>query len=123
MLVPQIVGQEHYDVAMEVKSTLARYEDLQDVIAILGMEELSERDQKTVIRARRIQRFLSQPFFSAEEFTGDPGKFVPLEETIRGFKEILEGRHDSIPEQAFYMVGTIDDAMEKAKQIMEDVSQ
>lgn len=123
MLVPQIVGQEHYDVAMEVKSTLARYEDLQDVIAILGMEELSERDQKTVIRARRIQRFLSQPFFSAEEFTGNPGKFVPLEETIRGFKEILEGRHDSIPEQAFYMVGTIDDAMEKAKQIMEDVSQ
>jgi len=110
-------------VAMEVKSTLARYEDLQDVIAILGMEELSERDQKTVIRARRIQRFLSQPFFSAEEFTGNPGKFVPLEETIRGFKEILEGRHDSIPEQAFYMVGTIDDAMEKAKQIMEDVSQ
>jgi F-type H+-transporting ATPase subunit beta len=123
MLAPQIVGQEHYDVAMEVKSTLARYEDLQDVIAILGMEELSERDQKTVIRARRIQRFLSQPFFSAEEFTGNPGKFVPLEETIRGFKEILEGRHDSIPEQAFYMVGTIDDAMEKAKQIMEDVSQ
>lgn len=123
MLVPQIVGQEHYDVAMEVKSTLARYEDLQDVIAILGMEELSERDQKTVMRARRIQRFLSQPFFSAEEFTGNPGKFVPLEETIRGFKEILEGRHDSIPEQAFYMVGTIDDAMEKAKQIMEDVSQ
>lgn len=123
MLAPQIVGQEHYDVAMEVKSTLARYEDLQDVIAILGMEELSERDQKTVIRARRIQRFLSQPFFSAEEFTGNPGKFVPLEETIRGFKEILEGRHDSIPEQAFYMVGTIDEAMEKAKQIMEDVSQ
>jgi F-type H+-transporting ATPase subunit beta len=123
MLAPQIVGQEHYDVAMEVKSTLARYEDLQDVIAILGMEELSERDQKTVIRARRIQRFLSQPFFSAEEFTGNPGKFVPLEETIRGFKEILEGRHDSIPEQAFYMVGTIDDAIEKAKQIMEDVSQ
>lgn len=123
MLAPQIVGQEHYDVAMEVKSTLARYEDLQDVIAILGMEELSERDQKTVMRARRIQRFLSQPFFSAEEFTGNPGKFVPLEETIRGFKEILEGRHDSIPEQAFYMVGTIDDAMEKAKQIMEDVSQ
>jgi len=123
MLVPHIVGQEHYDVAMEVKSTLARYEDLQDVIAILGMEELSERDQKTVIRARRLQRFLSQPFFAAEEFTSNPGKFVPLEETIRGFKEILEGRHDSIPEQAFYMVGTIDDAMEKARKIMEGVSQ
>jgi len=122
MLAPHIVGQEHYDVAMEVKSTLSRYEDLQDVIAILGMEELSERDQQTVIRARRIQRFLSQPFFAAEEFTDNPGKFVPLEETIRGFKEILEGRHDSIPEQAFYMVGTIDDAMEKARQIMEDIS-
>ncbi|MDF1518967.1 MAG: F0F1 ATP synthase subunit beta [Brevefilum sp.] len=122
MLAPHIVGQEHYDVAMEVKSTLSRYEDLQDVIAILGMEELSERDQKTVIRARRLQRFLSQPFFAAEEFTDNPGKFVPLEETIRGFKEILEGRHDSIPEQAFYMVGTIDDAMEKARQIMEDIS-
>jgi F-type H+-transporting ATPase subunit beta len=122
MLAPHIVGQEHYDVAMEVKSTLSRYEDLQDVIAILGMEELSEKDQKTVIRARRLQRFLSQPFFAAEEFTDNPGKFVPLEETIRGFKEILEGRHDSIPEQAFYMVGTIDDAMEKARQIMEDIS-
>jgi len=91
-------------------------------LQFLGMEELSERDQKTVIRARRLQRFLSQPFFAAEEFTGNPGKFVPLEETIRGFKEILEGRHDSIPEQAFYMVGTIDDAMEKANQIMEDIS-
>jgi F-type H+-transporting ATPase subunit beta len=122
MLAPHIVGQEHFDVAIEVKSTLARYEDLQDVIAILGMEELSERDQQTVIRARRIQRFLSQPFFAAEEFTGNPGKFVPVEETIRGFKEILEGRHDSIPEQAFYMVGTIDDAMEKAREIMEDIS-
>ncbi len=122
MLAPHIVGQEHFDVAMEVKSTLARYEDLQDVIAILGMEELSERDQQTVIRARRIQRFLSQPFFAAEEFTGNPGKFVPVEETIRGFKEILEGRHDSIPEQAFYMVGTIDDAMDKAREIMEGIS-
>ena len=105
---------------MQVKSTLARYEDLQDVIAILGMDELSETDQKTVLRARRIQRFLSQPFFSAEEFTGDTGKFVELEDTIRGFKEILEGRYDQIPEQAFYMVGTIEDAMEKARQIMEE---
>lgn len=117
LLAPHIVGQEHYEVAMQVKSTLARYEDLQDVIAILGMDELSEIDQKTVLRARRIQRFLSQPFFSAEEFTGNPGKFVELEDTIRGFKEILEGRHDSIPEQAFYMVGTVGDAMEKARQI------
>lgn len=119
LLAPHIVGQEHYDVAMQIKSTLARYQDLQDVIAILGMEELSGVDQKTVTRARRIQRFLSQPFFSAEEFTGNPGKFVPLEDTISGFKEILEGRHDSIPEQAFYMVGTISDAMEKAREITE----
>jgi len=117
LLAPHIVGQEHYDIAMQVKSTLARYEDLQDVIAILGMEELSENDQKTVIRARRIQRFLSQPLFAAEEFTGNPGKFVEREDTIQGFKEILEGRHDTIPEQAFYMVGTIDDAMEKARYI------
>lgn len=120
LLAPHIVGQEHYDVAMQVKSILARYEDLQDVIAILGMDELSETDQKTVFRARRIQRFLSQPFFSAQEFTGNPGKFVELKDTIRGFKEIIEGRHDLIPEQAFYMVGTIDDAMEKARQISEE---
>lgn len=119
LLAPHIVGQEHYDVAMQVKSTLARYEDLQDVIAILGLEELSEGDQQTVNRARRVQRFLSQPFFSAEDFTGNPGRFVDLDETIKGFKEILEGRHDSIPEQAFYMVGTIDDAMEKAREITE----
>lgn len=117
LLAPHIVGQEHYDVAMEVKATLARYEDLQDVIAILGMEELSEDDQKTVIRARRIQRFLSQPFFAAEEFTGNPGKFIPLIDTIQGFKQILEGRHDSIPEQAFYMVGSIDEALEKAQKL------
>jgi len=117
LLTPQIVGQKHYDIAMQVKSTLARYEDLQDVIAILGMEELSDRDQKTVIRARRLQRFLSQPFFAAEDFTGDPGVFVQLEDTIKGFEEIIEGRHDSMPEQAFYMVGTINDAMEKARHI------
>jgi F-type H+/Na+-transporting ATPase subunit beta len=120
LLAPHIVGQEHYDVAMQVKSLLARYEDLQDVIAILGLEELSQEDQKTVQRARRVQRFLSQPFFSAEEFTGNPGKFVSLEESIRGFKEILEGRHDSIPEQAFYMVGSIDDAMEKARELTQE---
>jgi F-type H+-transporting ATPase subunit beta len=123
ILTPHIVGQEHYDVAMQVKSTLARYEDLQDVIAILGLEELSEEDQKTVNRARRVQRFLSQPFFSAEEYTSNPGRFVSLEESIQGFKEILEGRHDSIPEQAFYMVGTIDDAMEKARKINEGGAQ
>jgi len=117
LLSPQIVGQAHYDVAMQVKSTLARYKDLQDVIAILGMDELSESDRTTVIRARRIQRFLSQPLFAAEEYTGRSGRFVELKETIRGFQEILGGRHDSIPEQAFYMVGTIDDAMEKARQM------
>jgi len=120
LLAPHIIGQEHYDVAMQVKKLLTRYEDLQDVIAILGLEELSEEDQKTVSRARRVQRFLSQPFFSAEEFTGNPGKFIPLEETIEGFKEILEGRHDTIPEQAFYMVGTINDAMAKANKISQE---
>ena len=120
LLAPHIVGQEHYDVAMEVKTTLARYEDLQDVIAILGMEELSEADQKTVIRARRIQRFLSQPFFAAEEFTGNPGKFIPLADTIEGFKQILDGKHDSIPEQAFYMVGTINEALEKAQKMTDE---
>jgi len=120
LLSPQIVGQEHYDVAMQVKSTLTRYDDLQDVIAILGLDELSEKDQRTVIRARRIQRFLSQPFFSAEDYTGDPGRFVSLQDTVKGFKEILEGKHDSIPEQAFYMVGTIDDVMEKAHNLYQD---
>lgn len=117
LLAPHIVGQKHYDVAMQVKSILARYENLQDVIAILGMDELSESDRKIVIRARRVQRFLSQPLFAAEEFTGESGKFIRLEDTIQGFKEILEGRYDDVPEQAFYMVGTIDDAMEKASQI------
>ncbi len=119
LLAPHIVGEEHYDVAMQVKSLLARYEELQDVIAILGLEELSESDQIAVNRARRVQRFLSQPFFSAEDYTGRAGKFVPIEETIEGFKEILDGKHDSIPEQAFYMVGTINDAMEKARKIDE----
>ncbi len=122
LLTPQIVGREHYDVAMQVKSTLARYEDLQDVIAILGIDELSEDDQRTVYRARRIQRFLSQPFYSAEEFTGNPGKFIELEDTIKGFKEILEGKHDQVPEQAFYMVGTIEDVLEKASQISKEES-
>lgn len=123
LLSPNIVGQEHYDVAMQVKSTLTRYEDLKDIIAILGVDELSEKDQRTVIRARRIQRFLSQPFFAAEDYTGDTGRFVQLNETIKGFKEILEGKHDSIPEQAFYMVGTITEATEKASRLMnEDMS-
>jgi len=119
MLDPLIVGEEHYKVAREVQATLQRYKELQDIIAILGMEELSEEDKLTVHRARRIQRFCSQPFHVAEHFTGTPGKYVPLKETIRGFKEILEGKHDDLPEAAFYMVGTIDEAVEKAKKMRE----
>ncbi len=109
ILDPEVVGREHYEVAREVQKVLQRYKDLQDIIAILGMEELSEEDKLTVSRARKIQRFLSQPFFVAETFTGTVGKYVPLQETIRGFKEILEGKHDDKPEQAFYMKGTIDE--------------
>lgn len=109
ILDPIILGEEHYNVAREVQRVLQRYKDLQDIIAILGMDELSEDDKQTVSRARKIQRFLSQPFFVAETFTGTPGKYVPLKETIRGFREILEGKHDSKPEQAFYMKGTIDE--------------
>jgi F-type H+-transporting ATPase subunit beta len=104
-----IVGQEHYDVARGVQKVLQRYKDLQDIIAILGMDELSEEDKQTVVRARKIQKFLSQPFHVAEQFTGSPGKYVPLAETVRGFKEILEGKHDEKPEQAFYMKGGIDE--------------
>jgi F-type H+-transporting ATPase subunit beta len=114
VLDPQIVGEEHYRVARLVQSILQRYKDLQDIIAILGMDELSEDDKITVARARRIQRFLSQPFFVAEQFTGLKGKFVKIEDTIRGFREICEGKHDDLPEQAFYLVGTIEDAIEKA---------
>ena len=114
LLTPEIVGAEHTEVAMQVRATLARYEEMQDLIAILGMEELSLSDQQTVTRARRIQRFLSQPFIVAETFSGQPGVFVPLEETIRGFKEILSGKYDELPEQAFYMAGTIDDVLKKA---------
>ncbi len=114
ILDPLVVGQEHYDVARGVVRTLQRYKDLQDIIAILGIEELSDDDKRTVARARRIQRFFSQPMFVAEQFTGTPGQYVPIAETIRGFKEILEGRHDSLPEQAFYMVGNIDMVVEKA---------
>jgi F-type H+-transporting ATPase subunit beta len=114
---PLVVGQDHYDVAQAVQQTLQRYKELKDIIAILGMDELSEDDRQTVTRARKIQRFLSQPFFVAEVFTGSPGKYVPLKETIRGFKGIINGDYDHLPEQAFYMVGTIDEAIEKAKSI------
>jgi F-type H+-transporting ATPase subunit beta len=117
LLAPHIVGQEHFDIAMQVKSLLTRYEDLQDVIAILGIEELSDEDQKVVIRARRIQRFLSQPMFAAEDYTGNPGQFIPLQETLKGFREILEGKVDELPEQAFYMVGTMADVKNKALQL------
>ncbi|MBN18731.1 MAG: F0F1 ATP synthase subunit beta [Chloroflexi bacterium] len=115
ILEPSIVGEEHYNVAMGVQQVLQKYQELQDIIAILGMEELSDEDRLTVSRARKIQRFLTQPMFVAEVFTGQAGKYVPIKETVRGFKEILEGKHDDIPEQAFYMVGTIDEAIEKAK--------
>ena len=115
ILEPSIVGQDHYDVASSVKEVLQRYGDLQDIIAILGVEELSDDDRLVVSRARKLQRFLSQPMFVAEQFTGQAGRYVPIAETVRGFKEILNGDHDDLPEQAFYMVGTIDEAVEKAK--------
>ncbi len=117
LLAPHVVGQEHFNIAMQVKSILTRYEDLQDVIAILGIEELSDEDQKVVARARRIQRFLSQPMFAAEDYTGNPGQFIPLKETLHGFSEILEGKGDDLPEQAFYMVGTMEDVKNKALQL------
>jgi len=116
ILDPRFIGEEHYRVAREVQRVLQRYKDLQDVIAILGIEELSEEDKITVARARRIQRFLSQPMFVTEVFTGRKGKYVPIKETVRGFKEILEGKHDALPESAFYMVGTIDEVVEAAKE-------
>jgi F-type H+-transporting ATPase subunit beta len=119
ILDPNIVGEEHYDVAQRVKQTLQRYKDLQDIIAILGIDELSDEDKQTVARARRIQRFLSQPFHVAEQFTGRPGKYVKLEDTVRSFKEIVEGKHDQLPEQAFYMQGTIDDVLEAAEKLKE----
>ncbi|WMS86013.1 F0F1 ATP synthase subunit beta [Pleionea litopenaei] len=114
---PLVIGQEHYDVARGVQSVLQRYKELKDIIAILGMDELSEEDKQIVSRARKIQRFLSQPFFVAEVFTGSPGKYVPLKETISGFKGILNGEYDHLPEQAFYMVGSIEEAVEKAKSL------
>ena len=117
VLDPVVIGEDHYGVAREVQQILQRYKDLQDIIAILGMDELAEEDKIIVGRARRLQRFLSQPFFAAETFTGTPGKYVKLEDTIRGFKEIVEGKHDHLPEQAFYMVGTIEEAQEKAEKM------
>ncbi len=117
ILTPEVVGLEHYQVARQVQSILQRYQELQDIIAILGMDELSEEDKTTVARARRIQNFLSQPFSVAEQFTGMQGKYVPLKETIRGFKEIIEGKHDSLPESAFLFVGSIEEAVEKAKNL------
>ncbi len=119
MLDPQIIGEEHYNVARQVQETLQRYKALQDIIAILGMDELSEEDKLTVARARKIERFLSQPFFVAEVFTGSPGIFVSLEDTIRSFKAVVEGEYDHLPEAAFYMVGTIDDAVAKAQKLAE----
>ncbi len=117
ILTPAIVGEEHYQVARQVQAVLQRYKELQDIIAILGIDELSDEDKLIVARARKIERFFSQPFFVAQVFTGVPGAYVPREETVRGFKEILEGQHDDLPEQAFYMVGTIDQAIEKAKRL------
>ena len=117
ILEPAIVGQEHYDVARGVQQVLQRYRDLQDIIAILGIDELSDEDRLTVGRARKIQRFLSQPMFVAEAFTGQEGRYVPIRDTVRGFKEILEGKHDALPEQAFYMVGPIEEAVEKAERM------
>jgi F-type H+-transporting ATPase subunit beta len=122
LLDPQVVGEEHYDVARHVQAILQRYKDLQDIIAILGMEELSADDKLAVARARRIERYLSQPMFVAEPFTNTPGKYVPRKETVRGFKEILEGKCDDMPEQAFLLVGTIDDAREKAERIAREGS-
>ena len=117
VLSPDVVGEEHYQVARQVQEVLQKYKSLQDIIAILGMDELSEEDKLTVARARKIQKFLSQPFHVAEVFTGTPGVFVKLEDTVKGFKGILEGKYDDIPEQAFYMVGTIEDVLEKAKKM------
>jgi F-type H+-transporting ATPase subunit beta len=117
LLTPEVVGEEHYRVAREVQRILQRNKDLQDIIAILGMDELSEDDKITVTRARKLERFLSQPFFVAEQFTGNPGKYVEVEDTVKGFKGILEGKYDDLPEQAFYMVGTIEDAVAQAEKI------
>jgi len=120
ILDPRIVGEEHYSTAREVQRVLQRYKDLSDIIAILGVEELSEEDKLTVARARKIQKFLSQPMFVAEVFTGRPGKYVPIKETVRSFREVLDGKHDGIPEQAFYMQGGIDDVLETAVKMRQE---
>jgi F-type H+-transporting ATPase subunit beta len=117
ILDPMIVGEEHYRTARDVQALLQRFRELQDIIAILGMDELSEEDKLVVARARKVQRFLSQPFFVAEQFTGMQGRYVDIKDTVRGFREILDGKHDDVPEQAFYLVGTIEDALEKAKRL------
>jgi F-type H+-transporting ATPase subunit beta len=115
ILDPRVIGDEHYNVARQVKQVLQRYKDLQDIIAILGIDELSEEDKLSVSRARKIQKFLSQPFFVAEQFTGYKGKYVAIADTVRGFREIVEGKHDNIPEQLFYLAGTIEEVLERAK--------
>ena len=120
LLDPAVVGEEHYQVARRVQEVLQRYKDLQDIIAILGIEELAPEDRTIVERARRIERFLSQPFFVAETFSGRPGKYVQLRETIRGFKEIVDGKHDHLPEQAFYMVGGIDEVVARAQELAKE---
>ncbi|MDQ2973993.1 MAG: F0F1 ATP synthase subunit beta, partial [Acidobacteriota bacterium] len=117
ILDPRIIGEEHYNTAQDVKRVLQTYKDLQDIIAILGLDELSDEQKLVVSRARKVQRFFSQPFFVAAQFTGLEGKYVKLEDTIKGFREIVEGKHDDLPEQAFYMVGTIEEAVEKGKTI------
>jgi len=117
ILTARVVGDEHYDVAQGVKRILQRYKDLQDIIAILGIDELSEDDKLTVARARKVQKFLSQPFHVAETFTGIPGKYVKIADTVRGFKEIIEGKHDDVPEQAFYMKGGIEEVLESAEKL------
>ncbi|MEE2964925.1 MAG: F0F1 ATP synthase subunit beta, partial [Acidobacteriota bacterium] len=122
ILDPNVIGDEHYNVAREVKQVLQRYKDLQDIIAILGIDELSEDDKLAVSRARRIEKFLSQPFFVATQFTGLEGKYVPIADTIRGFKEIVDGKHDALPEQAFYLVGSIDEAIEKADKMKSEAA-
>ena len=117
ILEPSVVGSDHYEIARGVQQVLQRYRDLQDIIAILGIEELSDEDRLTVARARKVQRFLSQPMFVAEAFTGQEGRYVPIKETVRGFAEILDGKHDDLPEQAFYMVGPIEEAVEKGRRM------
>jgi F-type H+-transporting ATPase subunit beta len=117
ILDPNVVGEEHYRTAREVQQVLQRYKELQDIIAILGMDELSDEDKLTVYRGRKLERFLSQPFFVAEVFTGEKGRYVPVRETVRGFREILDGKHDDLPEQAFYLVGTIEEVVARAEQM------